>query len=230
MPFSLPFRRRNSGPAHLAAVVILALATLTIPGPVSAQWRLEGWFGNALNLPSRLTIEQDGQPEIGIDADWSTRPWRPTWYYSARVARWSGNTGWALEYMHHKLYLDNPTDEVPRFRITNGVNNLLVERHWRRSGWELGAGAGPSFAVPISTVRGKSYGESKGIFGSRYEFAGGTLYGTVARRVNLLPYTQGSFALKTTLTYLDVPVADGSARLTNLALHFQYGVSFQSTP
>ncbi|HRP06918.1 MAG TPA: hypothetical protein PLL69_00390 [Gemmatimonadales bacterium] len=230
MTLHLPCRGRNPGAVHRIVVALLATVTLTIPARIAAQWRLEGWFGNALNLPSRLTIEQDGQPELGIDADWSTRPWRPTWYYSARVARWSGSSAWALEYMHHKLYLDNPTEEVPRFRITNGVNNLLVERHWRRRGWELGVGAGPAFAVPISTVRGKSYGQSKGVFGSRYEFAGGTLYGTVARRVKLLPYTGGSFALKTTLTYLDVSVAEGSARLTNLALHFQYGISFQSSP
>lgn len=214
---------------RIAKLILLAL--LTITGPAGAQWRLEGWFGDALNLGTPLTLEQDGQPAIRIDADWSTRPWRPTWYYSMRVAKWSGNSAWAVEYMHHKIYLDNPTPEVTRFRVTNGINNLLIERHWRvGSGWEVGVGAGPLLAVPISTVRGESYGEANGVFGSRYELSGATVMATVARRLKLLPYTHGSLAIKTTFSRLDVPIAQGRARLDNLAVHFQYGLSLQSTP
>ena len=224
----LPALRRK--PAFLRPGALTVLALLTFPVVTSAQWRVEGWFGEALNLPTPLRLEQEGQPDINIDADWSTRPWRPTWYYSARVSRWSGNSGWAVEYMHHKLYLDNPPPEVIRFRITNGVNNLLVERHWRRGPWEFGVGAGPTFAVPISTVRGKSYGQldSKGVFGSRYELAGATVMGAVQRRVKLLPYTHGLLAAKATLTHLDVPIAEGRGTLNNVALHFQYGLSLQS--
>jgi hypothetical protein len=201
------------------------LALLTTPGPVAAQWRLEGWFGQAANLNTPLTLTQEGQPDIEIDADWSTRPWRPTWYYATRVSRWSGNSAWAFEYMHHKLYLDNPPPEVIRFRITNGVNMLLVERHWRVSGWELGVGAGPTLAVPVSTVRRKDYGKAEGVFGSRYNLSGGTVMATVARRIKLLPHLRGTGAIKLTLTHLDVPIAEGRGRLNNVALHFQYGLS-----
>ena len=84
--------------------------------------------------------------------------------------------------------------------------------------------------VPISTVRGKSYGQldSKGIFGSRYELAGATVMGTVSRRIKLLPYTYGSLEIKATAAHLDVPIADGRGKLNNFALHFQYGLSLQS--
>lgn len=208
-----------------------ALVLLFWPTPAAAQWRLEGWFGTAFNLGTPLNIEQAGQPDIHIDADWSTRPWRPTWYYAMRVAKWSGKSAWAFEYMHHKLYLDNPTPEVTAFRITNGVNNLLIERHWRLAGWEVGVGGGPAFAVPISRVRGKVYKRGgDGIFKSRYELAGGTIIGTIAHRLKLFPYTYGSLAIKTTLTHLDVNIADGGAHLNNVALHIQYGLSFQSKP
>lgn len=230
-PASLPFdetRRRPSGFRRAVAQVLL-LAVVT--SPLAAQWRVEGWFGDALNLPTTLTLEQDGEPDILVDADWSTRPWRPTWYYSFRIAKWSGNSAWAFEYMHHKLYLDNPpVPEVIRFRITNGINNLLAERHWRVKGWELGVGAGPALAVPVSTVRGKSLANADGIFGSTYELAGFTVMGTVARRVKLFPYTYGSFAIKATVTPLDVSIADGRGKLTNYALHFQYGLSLQGKP
>ncbi|MGD9525098.1 MAG: hypothetical protein AB7P61_15000 [Gemmatimonadales bacterium] len=211
---------------------LLTLVLLALPaGSVAAQWRLEAWFGDALNLKTPLTIEQQGEPDLRFDADWSTRPWRPTWYYSGRIAKWSGNSAWAFEYMHHKLYLDNPPPEVSAFRITNGVNNLLVERHWRLGGVEVGVGAGPAFAVPISRIRGQVYARGGGgIFKSHYELAGATLLGTVAKRVKLFPYTAGSFAIKGTVTRLDVNVANGRAHLTNVALHFQYGLSLQSAP
>ena len=207
------------------------VALLAIPGVLQAQWRLEGWFGDAWNAGLPLTVEQEGQPELTIDPDWSTRPWRPTWYYAARVSRWSGSTGWGFEYIHHKLYLDNPGPEVTTFRITNGVNHLLIERLWKvGSGMEVGVGAGPMFAVPISTVRGLSRDHSNGVFGSRYELSGGTLMATAAKSIRLLPHTHGSLAAKLTVTSLDVSIAQGSARTTAVALHLQYGIGFSTAP
>jgi hypothetical protein len=213
------------------ALFLFVISTLLTPDSIGAQWRFEGWFGDAWNLPTPLTIEQDGEPDIEVDADWSTRPWRPTWYYSARISKWSGNSSWAFEYMHHKLYLDNPSEDVLRFRVTNGVNIVMAERHWRVNGFEVGVGAGPTWAVPISTVRGKDYARGgQGIFSSSYELAGATVMGTVARRVKLLPHVYASFNAKTTASRLNLKVADGEARLTNVALHLQWGISFQSEP
>lgn len=213
-----------------ALLIGLALA-LAAPATLSAQWRLEAWFGNALNANSPLTIHQAREPDIHLSADWSTRPWTPTWYYAGRVAKWSGTTGYAFEFVHHKIYLDNPAPpEVARFQVTNGVNQLLVERLWRRGGWEYGAGVGPVFAVPISEVRGLTYDQSAGTFGSKYEFGGGVIAGNLARRVKLLPFTYGSFSVKGTVSYLNVNVAEGNAITMNYALHFQYGLSLQSKP
>lgn len=212
------------------SLTLFCLLMLPIQGLVG-QWRVEAWFGDAYNVGTPLTIEQAGYPDLHIDADWSTRPWRPTWYYSGRIAKWSGNSAWAFEYMHHKLYLDNPPPEVGTFRITNGVNNLLIERHWRRGDWEIGIGAGPTWAVPLSRIRGETYSHGGGgIFKSHYELAGATALATVARRLKLLPYTYGSLAIKTTLTHLDVNVANGRAHLNNIAIHLQYGLSLQSSP
>lgn len=212
------------------ALLVAAVAVM-FPGGLAAQWRVEAWFGDAWNVPTELTLKQQDQPDIHIDADWSTRPWSPTWYYSGRIAHWSGDAGWGAEYMHHKLYLDNlPQQDVTHFRITNGVNHIIVQRLWRRRGWELSAGAGPTLVVPITIVRGKRYGERNGVFGSRYELGGATLHGSVARRLKLLPYTYGSLTAKGTISYLDVPIADGRATTMNYALHLQYGLSLQSKP
>lgn len=219
-------RHRPPRPLLLGLAVLLLAAT-----PAAAQWRVELWFGDAWNARTPLTFKQDGQPDIRMTPDWSTRPGRPTWYYSSRIARWSGDRGWAFHYMHHKLYLDNPPlPEVSVFRITNGINMLLAERLWRRKGWEIAVGAGPALTVPFSNVRGKTYGRANGIFGSRYDLGGATVEAGVARRLKLLPYTYGSLTAVVTATKISAKIADGRATTMNYALHLQYGISLQGAP
>ena len=201
-----------------------------LPARLGAQWRLEAWLGQAWSAPTPVTFSQVNQPDIRTNGNWSTRPFAPTWYYSGRIARWSGNSAWAFEYMHHKIYLDNPPTDVQFFRVTNGVNFLLGERLWRRRGWEYGVGAGPLYAVPVSEVRGVVYDNARGIFHSQYELAGAALEANLARRLRLLPFTFGTLSLKATAGYLHVHIADGHAVTSNFALHFQYGVSLQSRP
>lgn len=212
--------------ARRTLLVILAILALAV-SPAAAQWRVEAWFGDAWNARAPITFSQDGQPDIKLTPDWSSRPWRPTWYYSGRVAKWKDDRGWAFHYMHHKLYLDNPTAEVTQFRITNGINMLLVERLWRTKGWEFAVGAGPTLIVPFSTIRGRSYGRSQGIWGSRYDLGAASLEAGVARRVKLLPYTYGSLTAAVTATTISAKIADGRAKTMNYALHLQYGISLQ---
>ncbi len=212
-------------------LVLGFVALLLTTPPAAAQWRVELWFGDAWNARTPLTFEQDGEADIRITPDWSTRPGRPTWYYSSRIAKWSGDRGWAFHYMHHKLYLDNPPrPEVEAFRITNGVNILLAERLWRRKGWEFAVGAGPALTVPFSNVRGRTYGKANGIFHSRYDLGGATVEAGVARRLKLLPYTYGSLTAKVTATKISAKIADGRATTMNYALHLQYGISLQGAP
>jgi hypothetical protein len=197
-------------------------------GHLAAQWRVEGWLGDAFSLPTPATFSQVGQPDIHVNAHWSTRPGAPTWYYAGRIARWTGDAGWAFEYIHHKIYLDNPPADVEYFQVTNGVNFMLGERLWRRHGWEFGVGAGPLYAVPVSSVRGLVYNNAHGIFHSQYELAGLGVQGNLARRLRLLPFTYGSLSLNVTGGYLHVHIANGHAVTTNFALHVQYGLSLQS--
>ena len=221
--FALSIWRRVGRSGALAS-----LAAALLAAPAQAQWRIEGWLGDALNAPTAVTFSQANEPPITTRASWSTRPFAPTWVYAVRFARWKGDAAWAFEYMHHKIYLDNPPPEVAYFRVTNGVNFFLAERLWRRSGWEFGVGATPIFAVPVSEVRGKVYDNAHGVFHSQYELSGVGGQANLARRVRLLPFTYGTLALKATVAHLYLHIGDGHAVTDNFALHVQYGISLQS--
>ena len=84
--------------------------------------------------------------------------------------------------------------------------------------------------VPFSTIRGKTYGRTEGIFGSRYDLGAASLEAGVARRLKLLPYTYGSLTAAGTATTISAKIADGRAKTINYALHLQYGLSLQSKP
>jgi hypothetical protein len=221
--FALSIRRPVGRLGALAALGIGLLAA-----PLQAQWRVEGWLGDALNAPTTVTFRQANEPPITAQALWSTRPFAPTWVYAVRFAHWKGAAAWAFEYMHHKIYLDNPPPCVAYFRVTNGVNFFLAERLWRRQGWEFGVGATPIFAVPVSEVRGLVYDNAHGIFHSQYELSGFGLQANLARRVRLVPFTYGTLALKATAAHLYLHIGDGHAVTDNFALHIQYGLSLQS--
>jgi len=219
----------RSTPRQVVVATLLMAALL--PGTVAAQWRLDGWFGDAWSARTPLTFRQDGEPDIRVTPDWSTRPFTPTWYYGARIARMSGARGWGVEFVHHKLYLDNPPEpEVTRFWITNGVNSILAQRILPLGKQELSIAAGPTWGVPRSTVRGKTYSFTLGKEGGRYDFAGWTGQVGVTRRMKIGPHVYGVLGVKGTVSTLDVPIAGGRAATTNLALHVNYGLSLQTTP
>jgi hypothetical protein len=201
------------------------LATILVAAPLHAQWRLDAELGDAWSLPTSVTFDQAGLPAISQTGDWSTRPFKPTYYYTGDVSHWSGNRGWAFVYTHHKIYLDNPVAGVQYFRITNGVNFFVPERVWRWRGLEYGLGAGPVMVVPVSSVRGLVYNKAHGIFGSQYEFGGGVLQATLQHRFHVFWFLSGVASLKGTASYLRVHISNGHAQTVNLALHAGYGLS-----
>lgn len=206
---------------------VLATTVLTAPA-AAAQWRGELWLGTAWNASSRVKFVQQGQPEVSVWAKWSTRPYESAWVYAFRFSHWSGDAAWAFEFMHHKMYLDNPPPEVDYFRITNGVGFLLAERLWRRHGWEYGVGAGPILSVPFSKVRGMAFDQGRGFFHSRYELVGPGIQLSLNRRLRLLPFTYGMLTAKTTAAHLDTRIANGHATTWDFAFHLQYGLSLQT--
>lgn len=205
----------------LTVVVVFLLAV-----PAAAEWRLEGHFGTAWNVPSTLTLRQDGQPELHLDAHWSTQPFRAAPYYAVRLAWWRGNAGWELQQLHHKIYLPEPTPspEVQHFEVSHGYNLFSLARAWRRQRWTARLGAGVVLARPHSHVRGLEGPDQGGVV-EAYFLTGPALHAGIGARlgeaVTLLP------EIRLTAARAHVPIARGDADAPNFALHFQIGLGLR---
>jgi hypothetical protein len=203
------------------------LAIVLWPSPAAAQVELQGFLGSSVSVPTPLTITQDGQPDIHFTAHWSTRTFKDTWYYAGRIGFWKGNRGWFLDFIHHKLYLQNPPPEVQRFRITNGMNMFTVSRAFRRGKFSYAFGAGPVITYPRNIVRDQKLDETRG-FLNGYYLSGGNLMATATRR---FPLAYGAFLSidgRASFSYVRVPVVDGHASVPNFALHFHAGLGFST--
>ena len=217
----------SGGTARGFGVVLCLLAGMATPLP--AQVSLEAMGGAAFNAASPLRISQAGQPELYFTAHYSTQPLRTTRYYAFRVGLWSGRTGWVLDFVHHKLYLENPPPEVQEFRITYGYNLLTVSRAWRLNWATLSLGAGPVIGNPSSMIRGKIRRHSGGILGGYY-LSGVTLLGGANRRAYFAHRVFATFDAQVSASYARVPVAEGHAVAPNLALHLKLGIGYGKRP
>jgi len=215
LPAGLGFRRS-----------VLVAATLALaPRAALAQVELQGFLGSSVNSPSPLSITQRGQPDLHLTGHWATRPFRPTWYYAARLALWRGNRGWALDFTHHKMYLIDRPGPIQRFELSNGVNMVTVSRAFRSRKLSWAVGAGPVVTFPISRVRGTELERRRGFFGG-YFLSGATAMASVTRRFPLAAGVFLSLDSRVSASYVRVPVANGHASVPNLALHFHAGLGY----
>jgi hypothetical protein len=203
-----------------AAGVTLATA-LALPPAAIAQWRLEAFTGTAHNFTTALTVRQQGFPDFQMDARYDTRPFTGSPYDSVRLAWWRGSSGWELQFLHHKLYLANPSDEVSHLEISHGYNMLTLNRAWERRGLLLRAGAGLVYTFPETTVRGRK----RPVLG--YDLSGFTVAAGLGGRWPRATRLSLAGELKLTLTWATVPVFEGEADVPNRALHFLVGLGYR---
>lgn len=103
------------------AFVIISFTT----SHAQSHWSFELHGGMVINVPLPLTISQQGFQKIHLTAHYYSEPFTLPIYYQARISRWQERRSWELEMIHHKLYLDNTTSEVPKFNISHGFNLFL---------------------------------------------------------------------------------------------------------
>jgi hypothetical protein len=189
------------------------------------RWRVEVALGAAHSFDSTVQIEQEGHPTLDIDASWDGRSFESPLYYGLRLAHADDRGAWALRFVHLKVYLTNPPDEVSRFSVSHGYNLLTLERSFDVEGFEIWIGAGLVIAHPESTIRGLTRPEDKGgPFGGGYFLTGPTGAVAASRRVRLTGWLALLPEVRLTLSRARVPVAEGEASVPNAAVHLLLGV------
>jgi hypothetical protein len=196
---------------------------LAAPAGAGADAAVEIALGGAFNLPTRLTVRQDGEVAITHRARWESRSFRFPLYYRIGLAWEAGDTRWSLDLVHHKLHLAHPPPEVGEFAVSHGYN--LVTAAWARrvEGVWIGGGAGAVVAHPENTVRGRTLAGG-GIGGSGYHLTGPTAALFVRRDVPLGGRWRLPLEARGTFSWARVPVVDGDADVPNVALHATVGV------
>ncbi len=212
--------------AYRRSLFILALLACSAEGRSQSGWALEIGGTVPFNVPLPLVIRQSGQPNISLDASYSSRPFKIPVCWIWRIGRWSDDTGWELQAIHHKLFLDNGTREVEEFSISHGLNIVTVNRSWKHEGLIVRAGAGIVLAHPENTVRGRRLQETGGILGMGYYFSGPALALGAGTQFTL----PGGFFFgcegMISGSYSNISVDGGSADVWNVALHANLALGY----
>ena len=213
-----------AGNPGLPAGVALAGILVSVVPQLSAQTTFEFYGGSSLSLPLPVSITQHGFPNVTFTAHFKTRPLKDTPYYQFRLGLWKGSRAWMIEFLHHKLYLDQSSEfpsEVDRFDITNGYSLITVSRGWRWRQTAVAVGGGTVLAYPITTVRGRRNGSNVGLAG--YHFSGVSLIGTLNQRLSITRRFFLAAETRVSLSYARIPINGGHASVPNAAIHLHLG-------
>jgi hypothetical protein len=202
---------------------LILLTLMAAPACAGGRHSMELLLGGALNASTALRIEQEGESDIEITADYSTRPFEFPVYYSLRYSRPGERGAWEFQFTHHKIHLENTTAEVERFEITDGFNIFTVNRTVPAGPVDLRAGAGVVVTHADSRIRGAST-SGGGILDTGYELGGPVLLAGTGRRFRLSGEWTCALDAQVTVGWTTVSVADGQARTTNVAFHLLVGV------
>ncbi|UCG78927.1 MAG: hypothetical protein JSV21_03605 [Nitrospirota bacterium] len=212
--------------------VILILMLLIAGSAISASAAEDGWVfqvatGSGYSFTTPLTIKQDGQPDIKVDAEYKTKAWATMApYYDLRVGKWKNGRAWEFESHHHKLHLSNGPSEVQKFVISHGYNLNTVNYAWQGTAWDMIYRVGGGFVMthPETIIRNQRYEDEGGLNG--FHISGVTVQAGAEKRFRINEafffYLEG----KLTASYAVIPVANGEATVPNAALHGLFGIGY----
>lgn len=218
------------GRSRIAALFILITlggARTAVAQARPARWSMELFGGTSFSARTPFTVVQEGQPELEFTATWATRPFHSYPYYAYRITHLDslGRKGWAFDFTHQKIYLDNRPPEIQRFEISHGYNLFIFSRLWVRHDWNWSVGGGAVVGHPEDTVRGLQHlDDDGGTFGGGYYLCGVAAEAAAGRRVRLSRKFFASALTKLSAATCHVPVRNGWAEAPNVAFHLNLGV------
>ncbi|MDJ0782837.1 MAG: hypothetical protein QNJ22_12760 [Desulfosarcinaceae bacterium] len=207
----------------------LITAVIMAPLPAKAQekpqWVFQIATGTAYNFKTPLLIEQDGEDDLKVNAEYKTRAWSTMApYYNLKIGRWKGDRAWEFESLHHKLFLRNKPDEVQKFQISHGYNLNTINYALRRHGLIYRIGGGIVMTHPETRVRDKENEDDGGLNG--FYISGVTGQLALEKRLHFTKALFLSLEGKFTASWARIPIADGHADVPNAALHAIIGAGY----
>jgi hypothetical protein len=200
---------------------------IAVSAAAESQWSLEIATGVVTNIKTNLTIEQDGEDKIKLKADYETKPFDDPYYYLIRLSRSTESSGWEIQFLHHKLYLKNATDEIQHFEISHGYNIFTLNRAFHSLPITVRVGGGFVLPHTESRIRGKTDSGGGGIFGTGYRITGPALLVGGSKALRLSSRWFINPELQVSAAWAKVPVADGHATAPNIAIHFLIGGGYR---
>lgn len=175
--------------------------------------------GSAYSFSTTLQIQQTNEPDIRIDADYATKPWEDAPYYSWRVSYQKKQTAWELEFLHHKLFLENGPREIEHFEVSHGYNMLFINHVWKLRYFDVRVGAGPVISHTESAIRNLA-------LDTGYDLSGIAGQIGVGKRLYLSQQFFLNLETKLTFSNANVSVAEGEASVPNIAIHGLVGIGY----
>jgi len=211
----------------LSLLIIGWLCSVLCPNSLAqSSWSIELAAGDAFCFPTPMSIQQSGYPDIHSNARFATNSFKLPIYYSVKAGKWQDGHGWQLELIHLKIELKNKRSEIQRFEISHGFNLLTINRAWNTNNFRFQFGGGMVVAHPENTVRNQKLSENSGILNKGYYITGPTVQLAVGRKLvrarRFSVMTQG----KLTGSYSRVPIANGHAQVTTIAIHGLVGLEY----
>jgi hypothetical protein len=212
----------------MAKLIIIA-SLLIICAGINAQnqWHINLTPGLSYVPPVPLSIQQENQETINIWAKYESAPLKLPPYYSVRLGFSSEGKGWEVEMNHLKVYLKNKPDEIGRFSISHGYNQILINRIFKTNRLNSKAGLGIVAAHPENSVRGLTLDEKKGLFNDGYYITGPVIQYGIFREIPFGNYFYLIGEARISAAYAQVPVVNGKAHAPVVAIHLQFGPGFK---
>ena len=187
------------------------------------KWHVNFTPGLSFVPPAPLSILQDVQEPVRLWANYKSKPLSLPPYYSYRIGFQNDGRGWELEMNHLKVYLKNLPEEVERFSISHGYNQITANRLYKKGKLNFKAGLGFVAAHPENTVRNLTLNEKKGLFREGYYITGPVIQYGVYSDIPLGKYFYLTGEARISAAYAKVPVVNGIAHAPVVAVHLQVG-------
>jgi hypothetical protein len=190
-------------------------------GPTAAradQWRFQVSSGQPLNLPTNLTIDQDGQTVVDETVHWISRPLKQPLYWALRIS-WEGDkAAWDLQLLHHKMHHPERGDPLQNFEVTHGFNILTLARRFMLNHFDVSVGGGVVIPHAEFLLNGRHYVDGGYGIGGPAFLAAVSRFLPLGQRLFLNAEAAG-IAARARMT-----IEDTEVQVVSLALHLQAGI------